>query len=180
MKKIVSAVALAAVAAGFATAEVKTTLNFRAGQTLLDHTLGSGTELLDQDGKRSESDALVFKGSAEYGGVELEIDPINNAIGTSRDKEGTGLKLEKYNGWINFGDFTVKMGTWDARAVSRVNADIGNHEGGWWGELKKPGLANKLGTTGLGTDISQQSDKYMTTMVQYANKGLGIEARAAY
>ena len=180
MKKIVSALALAAVAAGFATAEVKISANFRAGQNLLNHQFGHATTLLDQDGKRTESDAIVLKGSAEYGGFEFELDPINNMSGSSRDAEGSGLKLEKYNGWINFGPVMLKMGTWDSRAVGRVNADIGNHEGKYWGELKKPGLAAALGTSGLGTDVSQQSDKYPTTMVQYTNKDLGIEARAAY
>ena len=74
----------------------------------------------------------------------------------------------------------IKSGAWDSRAVGRVNADIGNHEGGYWGELLKPGLAVKGGTAGNGIDISQQSNNKQTTMVQYKNKDLGLEVRAAY
>jgi len=124
---------------------------------------------------RSTSDSLSFKGSADFGGLELEITPtqVENAEGT--------LSLAKYNGWINFGDFMLKSGSWDARAVGRVNADIGSHEGGYWGEITKPGLAHKLGTSGNGVDISQQNGKKkITTMVQYTNKDLGLEVRGAF
>ena len=178
MKKIVSAVALAAAVAGMASAEVKTSVNFRTRQVLYHEQAGQRAYFLDQFGLASTSDALTFKSSAEYGGIELEIDPTYNGSTTSLD-------LAKYNGWINFGDFMIKAGKWDSRAVGRVNADIGSHESGWWGEIKKPGLAAAFATNGMGADISEQSSlkgssKKMTTMVQYNNKDIGLEARAAY
>ncbi len=190
MKKIITAAAIAAMAASFATAEVKVGVNYRTGIWALQHELDSGkpTYVFNNDTKttpfsktgsgRSTSDALTFKGSAEYGGLELEIDPTQSGGSKS-------LSLEKYNGWINFGNFMIKSGTWDSRAVGRVNGDEGNHEGKYWGEINKPGLAVAGGTAGNGVDISQQSgafgkNKQQTTMVQYKNKDLGLEARFGY
>ena len=182
MKKIITAAAVAAMAASFAAADAKFSVNYRTGIDLLQHQMTKGTRVFDnQASGRSTSDALSFKGSAEYGGLELEIDPTWNTTykdsTTSTTKENV---LAKYNGWINFGNFMIKSGTWDSRAVGRVNADIGNHEGAFWGELLKPGLAVKGSTAGNGIDISQQSNKNQTTMVQYKNKDLGLEVRAAY
>ena len=184
MKKIITAAAVAAMAASFAAAEAKFSVNYRTGIDLLQHSVmdskgkSHGTYLFDnQASGRGTSDALSFKGSAEYGGLELEIDPewYEGSV-----KKSQTLILKKYNGWINFGNFMIKSGAWDSRAVGRVNADIGNHEGGYWGELLKPGLAVKGGTEGNGIDISQQSNNKQTTMVQYKNKDLGLEVRAAY
>ena len=178
MKKIITAAAVAALAASFAAAEAKFSVNYRTGIDLLQHQMTKGTRVFDnQASARSTSDALSFKGSAEYGGLELEIDPewYEGSV-----KKSQTLTLKKYNGWINFGNFMIKSGAWDSRAVGRVNADIGNHEGSYWGELLKPGLAVAGGTAGNGKDISQQSNNKQTTMVQYKNKDLGLEVRAAY
>ena len=182
MKKIITAAAIAAMAASFAAADVKFTVNYRTGIDLLQHQMGKGTTVFDnQASGRGTSDALSFKGSAEYGGLELEIDPTwQTKYSSSKTTTTQENALAKYNGWINFGNFMIKSGAWDSRAVGRVNADIGNHEGGFWGELLKPGLANKGKTDGNGVDISQQSNKKQTTMIQYKNKDLGLEARVAY
>lgn len=174
MKKIVGAVTLAALASGFAFAEATFSVNYRTGIEALYHELGSNTTLLNAEtGSRLTSDALSFKGKADFGGLELELTPD----GSNKNKN---ISLAKYNGWINFGDFMFKSGRWDARAVGRVNGDQGNHEGAFWGELKKPGLANALGTSGNGSDISQQSNKKLANMLAYTNKDLGLEARAAF
>ena len=174
MKKIVSAVALAAVAASLATAEIKTSLNYRTGIDVLTHTFGDNTTVLNAEtANRTTSDSLSFKDSGEYGGMELEL----TATGKAAENK---IELAKYNGWVNFGDFMFKSGKWDARAVGRVTNDIGNHEGKFWGELTKPGLADKLGTQGKGSDISQQSNKKLTNMLAYNNKDLGLEARVAF
>ena len=177
MKKIIGAAAVAALASGFAFAEATFSVNYRTGINALYHELGSNTTLLDAvTANRTTSDALSFKGKADFGGLELEITPTYSNDGN----EGT-LSLAKYNGWINFGDFMFKSGAWDSRAVGRVNKDIGNHEGKFWGELMKPGLAAKLGTSGNGVDISQQNGKKkITNMLQYTNKDLGLEARGAF
>ncbi len=193
MKKIITAAAIAAMAASFATAEVKVAVSYRTGIQALEHELGSNTTVFNNFTKnRTTSDALTFKGSAEYGGVELEIDPTvgdksskeGDVVGASKGMNFTDdnkyLDLVKYNGWINFGNLMLKSGTWDARAVGRVNGDEGNHEGKFWGEINKPGLAVAGGTAGNGKDVSQQSNKKQTTMVQYKNKDLGLEARFAY
>ena len=92
MKKIVSAVALAAVAAGFATAEAKVSANFRARQNVLAHQFGHATTVFDQDGVDFESDSVSVKGSAEYGGFEFEV--------TSKNVDGTqnsSATFAKYN-----------------------------------------------------------------------------------
>ena len=190
MKKIITAAAIAAMAASFAAAEVKVSVNYKTGIQALEHTLEhdgvtDGTRVLSNfTSNRTTADALTFKGSAEYGGLELEIDPTVKGNATDADlKEGNGkyITLEKYNAWINFGNFTLKSGTWDKRAVGRVNADAGNHEGKFWGEINKPGLATTKGVAKLGVDISQQNGKKtQTTMVEYNNKDLGLEARVAY
>jgi hypothetical protein len=174
MKKIVGAVTLAALASGFAFAEASFNVTYRTGINALYHKLGSNTTLLDATtSNRTTSDALSFKGKTDFGGIELELDPLVTA-------DAQSISLVKYNGWINFGDFMFKSGTWDARAVGRVNKDQGNHEGKFWGELMKPGLAAGLGTAGNGKDISQQSNKKLTNMLAYTNKDLGLEVRGAF
>lgn len=177
MKKIVSAAAAALVLSGFAFADASFSVNYRTGIEVLSHQFGHNTTLFNGvTSNRTTSDALSFKGKADFGGLELEITPTY----TNNGAEGT-LSLAKYNGWINFGDFTFKSGAWDSRAVGRVNKDMGNHEGAFWGELKKPGLAVALGTSGNGVDISQQNGKKkITNMLQYTNKGLGLEVRGAF
>ena len=195
MKKIVSAAAAALILGGFAAAEAKFSVNYRTGISALSHVMGHNTKLFDAnatnyvDGKtyRSTSDALSFKGSGEYGGLELEIDPLYKPAGTKAHL-GNEDNLAKYNGWINFGKFMFKSGAWDARAVGRVNADMGNHEGKFWGEVNKPGLT-QLGTgkkgefaktNGNGVDISQQNGKAkITNMLAYVDKDLGLEVRGA-
>lgn len=192
MKKIVSAAAAALVLSGFAFADASFSVNYRTGIEVLSHQFGHKTTLFNGvTSSRTTSDALSFKGKADFGGLELEITPTypnstlenTNSDGTDQTgwKTEGSVVLSKYNGWINFGDFTFKSGAWDARAVGRVNKDIGNHEGKFWGELLKPGLANKLGTSGNGVDISQQNGKKkISNMLQYNNKSLGLEARAAF
>ncbi|WP_294430995.1 hypothetical protein [uncultured Treponema sp.] len=177
MKKIVSAAAAALILGGFAAAEATFSVNYRTGIEVLSHQMKHNTHLLNGvTANRTTSDALSFKGKADFGGLELEITPTYSNDGN----EGT-LSLAKYNGWINFGKFSFKSGAWDSRAVGRVNADIGNHEGKFWGELQKPGLANKLGTSGNGVDISQQNGKKkITNMISYTNKDMGLEARGAF
>jgi len=175
MKKIVGAAAIAALASGFAFAEASFNVNYRTSFDLINHKMGSNTNLfVTPSAMQATNDALSFKGKADFGGLELEIDP---SVGAN---SAHAITLVKYNAWINFGDFMFKSGTWDSRAVGRVNKDIGNHSGKFWGEPLKPGLAHKLGTDGLGVDMSQQSNKKMTYMLQYANKDMGLEARGAF
>jgi len=177
MKKMVAVASVAALVTGFAAAEAKFYVNYRTGIEVLSHELGKNTTVLNSDTtSRSTSDSLSFKGSADFGGVELEL----TADGSMANYSTKGISLAKYNGWINFGDFMFKSGRWDARAVGRVTNDMGNHEGKFWGEITKPGLANKLGTSGNGSDISQQSNKKLTNMLAYNNKDLGLEARVAF
>lgn len=174
MKKMVAVASVAALVTAFAAAEAKFYVNYRTGIEVLSHELGKNTTVLNSDTtSRSTSDSLSFKGSADFGGLELELTATGTAAANT-------IALAKYNGWVNFGDFMFKSGKWDARAVGRVNADIGNHESGFWGEITKPGLANGLGTSGNGVDISQQSNKKLTNMLAYNNKDLGLEARVAF
>lgn len=121
MKKIVSAVALAAVAASLATAEVTVTNNIRVRPMLYSNTsyTSKGTtdaysysKLWDLDGFAGSKDTLGIKGSTDFAGVVTEL-TVNGSDST--------VSVDNYYGWLNWGAFKLTGGKFDSRYTNRGN-----------------------------------------------------------
>ena len=127
MKKIVTAAAIAAMAASFAAAEVTTSLNVRVrpdlykvtGYTEKDTTDAyTETTYADIDGFGGNKDTLAVKGSTDYAGVAAEITLLNP--GNAKGKTGA-FEIDNYYGWLNWGALKFTAGTYDSRYTNRGN-----------------------------------------------------------
>ena len=127
MKKIVTAAAIAAMAASFAAAEVTTSLNVRVRPDLYkvtgytkngDKDAYTETVYANIDGFGGNKDTLAVKGSTDYAGVAAEITLLNpgNANGTTG-----GFEIDNYYGWLNWGALKFTAGTYDSRYTNRGN-----------------------------------------------------------
>ncbi len=121
MKKIVSAVALAAVAASLATAEVTVTNNVRVRPNLYSITNYTKTDakdayssstLWDLDGFGGSKDTLGVKGSTDFAGVVTEF-TVNGS--------DSSFVVDNYYGWLNWGAFKLTGGKFDLRYTNRGN-----------------------------------------------------------
>ncbi len=121
MKKIVSAVALAAAAASLATAEVTVSNNVRVRPMLYSITnyTENGTtdaysysKLWDLDGNGGSKDTLSVSGKTDFAGVKTDI-TVNGTDNT--------LAVDNYYGWLNWGAFKLTAGKFDVRYTSRGN-----------------------------------------------------------
>lgn len=127
MKKIVTAAAIAAMAASFAAAEVTTSLNVRVRPDLYK-VVGitekgttdayTTTTYADIDGFGGNKDTLAVKGSTDYAGVAAEI-TLNNP-GNKNGKDGS-FAIDNYYGWLNWGALKFTAGTYDSRYTNRGN-----------------------------------------------------------
>lgn len=127
MKKIVTAAAIAAMAASFAAAEVTTSLNVRVrpdlykveGITKTDaKDAYTKTTYADIDGFGGNKDTLAVKGSTDYAGVAAEITLLNP--GNKTGKDGS-FAIDNYYGWLNWGALKFTAGTYDSRYTNRGN-----------------------------------------------------------
>ena len=127
MKKIVTAAAIAAMAASFAAAEVTVGLNVRVRPDLYkvvgttengDKDAYTTTTYADIDGFASSNDTLSIKGSTDYAGVAADITLTNP--GNKAGKDG-GFAIDNYYGWLNWGALKFTAGTYDSRYTNRGN-----------------------------------------------------------
>ena len=127
MKKIVTAAAIAAMAASFAAAEVTTSLNVRVRPNLYkvvgttekgDTDAYTTTTYADIDGFGGNKDTLAVKGSTDYAGVAAEITLLNP--GNAKGKTGA-FEIDNYYGWLNWGALKFTAGTYDSRYTNRGN-----------------------------------------------------------
>lgn len=127
MKKIVTAAAIAAMAASFAAAEVTTSLNVRVRPDLYkvvgttekgDTDAYTTTTYADIDGFGGNKDTLAVKGSTDYAGVAAEITLLNP--GNAKGKTGA-FEIDNYYGWLNWGALKFTAGTYDSRYTNRGN-----------------------------------------------------------
>lgn len=127
MKKIVTAAAIAAMAASFAAAEVTTSLNVRVRPDLYkvvgttekgDTDAYTTTTYADIDGFGGNKDTLAVKGSTDYAGVAAEITLLNP--GNANGKTGA-FEIDNYYGWLNWGALKFTAGTYDSRYTNRGN-----------------------------------------------------------
>ena len=156
MKKIVTAAAIAAMAASFAAAEVTTSLNVRVRPDLYKvvGTTENGakdayttTTYADIDGFGGNKDTLAVKGSTDYAGVAAEITLLNP--GNAKGKTGA-FEIDNYYGWLNWGALKFTAGTYDSRYTNRGNYTA-TEQGILDEEFSKAmGLSSKSGLTGKG------------------------------
>ncbi|MBQ8679012.1 MAG: hypothetical protein IJ530_04540 [Treponema sp.] len=159
MKKIVSAVALAAVAAGLATADVKTSLNVRLGSNVFDKTVAgdkSGKDdtltIGDMDAVTG-TDALTFKASNDYAGVTLNYNPKLSTTTDNSAKNfwasGNGVELTGYLNpadWLQLKVGAHKDGIFYAEQVKKDTDDTNWSAAGKYAFLNKLGIQTKAST----------------------------------
>lgn len=128
MKKIVTAAAIAAMAASFAAAEVTISSNFRIRPVIVQND--SGTEAaskttwasLDKsqlETAQGASDSIKFAAKSDYAGIVTELD-------LTAAKDG-GVKISNFNGFLKFGpSFTLTGGILDSRVANRITSDQNN------------------------------------------------------
>ncbi|MCR4823109.1 MAG: hypothetical protein K5873_09595 [Treponema sp.] len=124
MKKIVSAVALAAVAASFATAELNSSLNVRMGGSLLTKTMadaGDTMSVLDLGSSDFGGDSITFKASNDYAGVTLNYSVTLQSKETGQNQ--AKLFWSKGNG--------AELSAW-LKPTDNVKLQVGAHKDGIW------------------------------------------------
>ena len=156
MKKIVSAVALAAVAASFATADLQSSLNVRMGGSLLTKTMadaGDTTTVFDLGSSDFGGDALTFKASNDYAGVTLNY---NVTLQTKQDgsniakkfwANGNGAELSawlKPADWLKFQLGAHKDGIWTVEQCKKDTDDTSWSGAGKYAFLHKPGIVTTV------------------------------------
>ena len=128
MKKIVTAAAIAAMAASFAAAEVTISSNFRIRPVIVQNDSGteaaSKTTWASLDGSQlgtaqGASDSIKFAAKSDYAGIVTELD-------LTAAKDG-GVKISNFNGFLKFGpSFTLTGGILDSRVANRITSDQNN------------------------------------------------------
>ena len=159
MKKIVSAVAIAAVVASMATAEVKTSINARLGSNLVQKTskgeksgASDSTKLMDLDGVTT-TDAFTFKASNDFAGITLNYNPSlnGNTANTAKNFWANGNGVE-YTAFVNPADWLQlkfgahKDGIFYAEQVKKDTDDTAWSAAGKYAFLNKPGIVTKNST----------------------------------
>ena len=147
MKKIVTAVAIAAMAASFAAAEVTISSNFRIRPVIVQND--SGTEAASKttwaslnnsqlSAAQSAADTIKFTAKSDYAGIVTEVN-------VASDAEKSALTISNFNGFLKFGpSFTLTGGILDSRVANRITNDQNNLsliEQNWGAKgvaLKKP------------------------------------------
>lgn len=147
MKKIVTAAAIAAMAASFAAAEVTISSNFRIRPVIVQND--SGTEAASKttwaslnnsqlSAGQSAADTIKFTAKSDYAGIVTEVN-------VASDAEKSALTISNFNGFLKFGpSFTLTGGILDSRVANRITNDQNNLsliEQNWGAKgvaLKKP------------------------------------------
>lgn len=147
MKKIVTAAAIAAMAASFAAAEVTISSNFRIRPVIVQND--SGTEAASKttwaslnnsqlSAAQSAADTIKFTAKSDYAGIVTEVN-------VASDAEKSALTISNFNGFLKFGpSFTLTGGILDSRVANRITNDQNNLsliEQNWGAKgvaLKKP------------------------------------------
>ena len=158
MKKIVSAVALAAAAASLVTAEVKTSINARLGSSLIQKTSKGekkdavdSTTLGDLDGVTT-TDAFTFKASNDIAGITLNYNPsIKSSANVGKDfwKNGNGVEFTGFvnpTDWLQLKFGAHKDGIFYAEQVKKDTDDTNWSAAGKFAFLNKPGIVTKNST----------------------------------
>ena len=176
MKKIITAAAIAAMAASFAAAEVKTSINFRMGTNAFNNPDVSSDKVTYGDlGDITGTDAFTFKASNDYAGITLNYNPLsarsNEDKGTTRDgsnaktfwSNGNGVEYTGYMRpaeWLELKGGVHKDGIFYAEQVKKDTDDTN------WSAAGKYAFLYKLGAT-----TKNSTGYFMDDMTSYQNGG---------
>ena len=129
MKKIITAAAVAAMAASFAAAEVTIASNFRIRPVIVQND--SGTEAASKttwaslnnsqlSAAQGAADTIKFTAKSDYAGIVTEVN-------VASDAEKSALTISNFNGFLKFGpSFTLTGGILDSRVANRITDDQNN------------------------------------------------------
>ena len=166
MKKIIGAFALASLALGLASADVKFSLNYRtqmvgfsrliAAPNTDDYTDENVNYWFQQPkGWNSASDTVSMSASNDFAGVTVRIDP-------NLDKDATSsieTVLNQFNGYVRFAGFELGAGSWKD---GRYNGDYqvkNDNDAGWYnGDLYAPVKLGSLYGGAITTAVDNMSD----------------------
>ncbi len=174
MKKIITAAAIAAMAASLATAEVGVAANIRQGTNLFNYSKEGSKDAkyqINDMAKASWTDDITFSASGEKAGVKalILVDPTVK----------TGVTTDYAYGWLKYGDnFTVTFGTLDTRGAINVVAPA---DGNWFNNYcgyGKPGVHPdfKKGKDAGNLTVNMAGDKTNNFNVAYALDNVNLRA----
>ncbi|WP_407427482.1 hypothetical protein [Treponema sp.] len=157
MKKIIGAFALASLALGLASADVKFALNYRTQMIGFSRLIQAPAGNADENnnywfqqikGWQSASDTVSMSASNDFGGVTVRMDP-----GFDSDQSPT-VNIQQYNGYIKLGAFEIGGGTWkDGRYNGtyqvKNDSDAGWYNGDLFGKIKLGSLYTGAITTSV-------------------------------
>ena len=175
MKKIITAAAVAAMAASFAAADVTIASNFRIRPVIVQND--SGTEAASKttwaslnnsqlSTAQSAADTIKFTAKSDYAGIVTEVN-------VASDAEKSALTISNFNGFLKFGpSFTLTGGILDSRVANRITNDQNNLsllEQNWGAKAAALTTYNK-------TDSSKNAITYVSFS---GNKKLGVNPNMA-
>ena len=177
MKKIVSVLAIASLAAASVFAQPKISMNYRTRPIVFDFNqvkVGDAKTksmtFLDLDGYAASQDNFSFSVSGEKAGVNFTFMP------TATTKSNDGFRINTYNAWMKFGGLQLAAGAWkdgvaDGGYRVKKDVDAGNFEGVEM-ERFKLGGAFKTQTTFIDNMVSFAGSDNNLSM--YAEYGINI------
>lgn len=158
MKKIIGAVAFASLVVGFASADVKFSLNYRTQMVGFSRLINAPDGNADENqnywfkqtkGWQDPSDTVSVSASNDFGGVTVRIDPH-----AGNDK----LTINQYNGYIKIGSFEIGAGNWKDGFALKQYRVVNDSDAGWYQgdlfEAVKPGTLYKGGITSFVVDMA--------------------------
>lgn len=152
MKKIIGAFALASLALGLASADVKFTLQYRTQMIGFSRLIAAPNTnnaenvnyWFQHKAYGTPSDTVSMSASNDFAGVTVRIDPnLNGDAKGNTDSPDTGT-INQYNGYIRFAGFELGAGSWkDGRYNSDYQLKKDSDDGFYGGETF---AAYKLGS----------------------------------
>ncbi len=135
MKKIISAFALASLALGVATADVKFALNYRTQMVGFSRLISASNTNADENnnywfqqpkGYQSASDTVSVTASNDIAGVTVRIDP------TLDNDSKPSFQLNQYNAYIKLGSFEIGAGNWKDGRYNGTYQVKNDSDAGWY------------------------------------------------
>ncbi len=133
MKKIVSVLAISALALGSVFAEISLSFTQRS---YLSKKTGDKVVKFDLDGDDELSgagDCVTFEFSNEAAGIVLDVDPD-----ASKKGGAFAAAIHQYYGWVNMfdGAFSFQGGVWDVTRTNRMKQDEGDWDSAQYEKYK--------------------------------------------
>lgn len=177
MKKIISALAVSALALGSVFAADVSLEYTQKG--MISNNEGGKSVKLDLNGYAADvTGDVIFSVSNDNAGVLVDIDPWYDDT-ARKGVQGATQLFDEYYGWVKFFDGKMKLqsGVWGDRTVNRMTQDKGKWENGEY-EKFKPGVINGA----IGADISKfaafNGETSLTTALTYDDGTFSVTAGA--